>query len=86
MNGVARKAISPQPARSGGDLGSPRNAAGLEAYGRGLPMKARLPPKPYMQFMCGIVKVWERYSGLIRCGIGGNRGARLAIVAVATAC
>jgi hypothetical protein len=45
LNRVARKAGSRGAASCGGDLGSPRKAAGPAAAGRGLPVKARLPPK-----------------------------------------
>ena len=45
LNRVARKAGSAGAASCGGDLGSPRKAAGPTAAGRGLPVKARRPPQ-----------------------------------------
>jgi hypothetical protein len=41
---VARKAGNTGPACCGGDLGSPRKAAGPGVSGRGLPLKARSRP------------------------------------------
>jgi hypothetical protein len=45
LSRAARKGGSRGPARCGGDLGSPRKAAGPAAAHRGLPTKARNPPK-----------------------------------------
>jgi len=44
LSKVARKFGSAWPAGCGGDLGSPRKAAGAATAKRGLPAKARYPP------------------------------------------
>lgn len=56
---VARKAERAGPASCGGDFRSPRKAAGAAPFGRGLPLKARIPPpkKKSMMMSAGTMHV-----------------------------
>jgi len=47
---VARKVGGAWPARRGGDFRSPRKPAEPGLGNRGLPLKARLPPKIHVRF------------------------------------